>query len=664
MDKAINNLPLISVLLPVYNSALYLREAIDSILTQSYPHFELLIINDGSTDESESIIKSYQDIRINYFKNDGNQGLIYTLNKGISLAKGAYIARMDGDDIALPKRLEIQLAHFNTNPDASLICSPIIPIHASGELAKAWAADVENKTSQQIRQALIHENCIAHPSVLIKTEVAKKYQYNSKQKGSEDWDLWMRLSADGHKIVKTEMPLLKYRFLSTGITMSDNKQQSVELKSIKVKFKFLLGQISKLKINGYTCQVAYSLLRSGARHIKINRLPPVLRSIKRWTSIPFTKAGSQLKLLEAFYKPPLQFDLIFFFPYCHIGGAERVHANIVSIYKGKKVAVFFTGISHKSDFFFLFENSAPAFNIGFCLNHPFYEKKTKKIIFSIIESNHKATFFGCNNLFFDEATNKYAPNFRFIDLTHDYVYTPPHINSYEDVNLFFKCEKRIFISEKAIEQTKLCYAAESAPQMAYNKLTLITNYVAIPEAIPIKDYNGALKVLYVGRGSAEKRAHLFGALAKRVTNTNTSITFTGIGNLKEVIQSEDVKSVQLTGELNHFSEVEKYYNTHHIIVITSIREGFPMAIMEGMAHGMMVLSTGVGDVNKHVSSDIGFITSQIEAATVINEMAEMILKIDADRTLLKSMSLAAYNYAQQHFSQQAFETAYKKTIGF
>src|SRR5687767_7542953 len=97
--------PLISVLLPVYNAEKYLRESIDSILKQTYSNFEFLILNDGSTDGSEEIIKSYSDPRIRYSKHE-NCGLAATLNKGIEQAKGEIIARQDQDDISLPERFQ------------------------------------------------------------------------------------------------------------------------------------------------------------------------------------------------------------------------------------------------------------------------------------------------------------------------------------------------------------------------------------------------------------------------------------------------------------------------------------------------------------------------------------------------------------------------------
>ena len=110
----------VTVLMPVYNGEMYLREAIDSILHQTFTDFEFLIINDGSTDNSETIILSYDDSRIRYEKNDSNLKLIATLNKGIELAKGKYIVRMDADDISIPDRIEKQVAFLEKNPDVGI----------------------------------------------------------------------------------------------------------------------------------------------------------------------------------------------------------------------------------------------------------------------------------------------------------------------------------------------------------------------------------------------------------------------------------------------------------------------------------------------------------------------------------------------------------------
>ena len=119
--------PVISVILPVYNAERFLREAIDSVLKQTFVDFEFIILNDGSTDKTEDIILSYKDPRIRYVKNEKNLKLIKTLNKGVDMARGKYIARMDADDISLPERFEKEVAYLEAHPDVAVVsCYHII----------------------------------------------------------------------------------------------------------------------------------------------------------------------------------------------------------------------------------------------------------------------------------------------------------------------------------------------------------------------------------------------------------------------------------------------------------------------------------------------------------------------------------------------------------
>ncbi len=663
MDTIINDSDFITVLLPVYNSEKFLKLAIDSILNQTHTHFELLIINDGSTDNSLSIITAYQDPRIRLSNNEVNKGLIYTLNKGIDLAKGKWIARMDADDIALPERLEVQLDYFKRYPEVALVCSPIIPINEMGLPAMPWKADANNRTATQIKTTLAKENCIAHPSVIIKSEIAKVYKYNPKQIGSEDWDLWMRLVADGHTILKTEAALLKYRYLATGITFTDRKKQLTDVKVIKVKYRFFIQRLGQLKIRAFEFQVLYSLFRAILRHLKINIFIPFLRKTKHLLTISPLKSWMQFKKLNAFCEVHREVQIFFLFPYCHIGGAEKVHANITEVFADQKILTLFTGISNKEDFLFLFEKIGPSFNIGHCLNHPFFQKQSERLILELIASNHKAIVFGCNNHFFYDHILKFKSDIRVFDLLHDYTFEALRSESDPYLEHYKRCEKRIFISAKALAATKKMYAATFMEPKVYEKLVLIPNRTDLPNEWPMRSFQGPLKILFVGRGTPEKRANLFEQIADRccdlTKNESEKILFTAIGDLSTVIKS---KNVNLVGPLSDYDEILPYYHSYHIIVITSLREGFPLVLMEGMANGMSCLSTPVGDVPVHVSETNGYVTKSLEAENVLSEMTAYVLAIRQNRLQLKSKSEFAYHYAKSHFSKAAFYKAYRNVV--
>src|SRR5438270_14004268 len=135
--------PSVSVLMHVHNGGSYLKEAIESMLNQTYIDFEFIIINDGSTDGLKEIIKQFYDDRIVYIENDTNKGLIESLNKGIDAARGNFIARMDSDDIALPIRLEAQVRYMNEHPKTAVLASRIVFIDESGKETGEWSLDAK-----------------------------------------------------------------------------------------------------------------------------------------------------------------------------------------------------------------------------------------------------------------------------------------------------------------------------------------------------------------------------------------------------------------------------------------------------------------------------------------------------------------------------------------
>jgi glycosyltransferase involved in cell wall biosynthesis len=246
--------PLVSVILPVYNAERFLREAIESILNQTFTDFELLLINDGSTDSSEQILKSYTDPRIVYIRNEHNSGLIFTLNKGLELAKGKYIARMDSDDISFIERLQKQVAFLETS-DVAVVASTVDMIDAQGKHLPLWKDDRMCISSHSIKAFLPKNNCIAHPSVMGRAEVLKKYKYQSDQKEAEDYDLWLRLAADGKQIAKLNEPLLLYRFLQESLTRKERLSAAERL--FRTKIRFIQSRWKEKKVNAFVTQVAF-----------------------------------------------------------------------------------------------------------------------------------------------------------------------------------------------------------------------------------------------------------------------------------------------------------------------------------------------------------------------------------------------------------------------
>lgn len=233
-----NELPLISVLLPVYNAEKYIQKAIDSLTHQSYQNIEIFCIDDGSKDNSLAIIErlTKKDSRIKLFKNETNLGLIKTLNKAIGLANGKYLARMDADDVSLPNRLEKQMNYLN-DFDLDLIDCNINLINEKNN--EVFRTSFTPKTKNGLLFYSLMKTPLHHPTVFCKSFVLKEnlYEFTSKNLHCEDYELWTRLLSNNYKIKK--MPEKLYVQLVNAESVS-NKYESVQKENFsKISYQYV-----------------------------------------------------------------------------------------------------------------------------------------------------------------------------------------------------------------------------------------------------------------------------------------------------------------------------------------------------------------------------------------------------------------------------------------
>jgi len=210
----------VSVLMSVYNGERFLSESIDSILNQTFKNYEFIIINDGSTDKSGEILHNYvdKDTRIILIK-QSNKGLTYSLNKGISLARGKYIARMDADDISLPIRLEEEYKALTTNPKAVLVACFFEIINKNGNIIRPGYVP-----KRHIKRLLLYKNRLVHSSVMFLKEIFNKIG-RYKLRYAQDYDLWLRLAEQGD-IVVIDKILHRYRYNPSGISVTKQQEQA------------------------------------------------------------------------------------------------------------------------------------------------------------------------------------------------------------------------------------------------------------------------------------------------------------------------------------------------------------------------------------------------------------------------------------------------------
>jgi len=229
-------LPL-TVLMPVYNAEKYLKEAIESILQQTFADFEFLIINDGSTDSSKEIILSYNDHRINYIENETNKKLVETLNIGLNLSRGKYIARMDADDISFPDRLKRQFEFMENNPNVGA-CGTMF--ENFGDLKGSVKYEV---THDKIRINMLFYSQICHPSVILRKETLDKFNicYNHLYIHAEDLDFFVKI-AEVSEIANIPEVLIKYRQHNENIS---NSYKQIQRDNTK---KIILSQFVKIGV--------------------------------------------------------------------------------------------------------------------------------------------------------------------------------------------------------------------------------------------------------------------------------------------------------------------------------------------------------------------------------------------------------------------------------
>lgn len=213
--------PKISVVMSVYNDEQYIAEAIQSILSQTFTDFEFIIINDGSTDRTEAILASFRDDRIRLYSQE-NRGLTFSLNRGLSLVRGDYIARMDGDDVSMPERFARQVAFLDENPKIGLVGTFAYRIDTRSRRVNLYRYPTE---SAEIRDCLWSDCPFCHTSVMFRrTCIEKVGGYRERIGPAEDLDLWFRITEyfDAANIPEA---LHAFRIDPYGITVSRRLEQ-------------------------------------------------------------------------------------------------------------------------------------------------------------------------------------------------------------------------------------------------------------------------------------------------------------------------------------------------------------------------------------------------------------------------------------------------------
>lgn len=289
MKSTEHSIPLVSVVMPVYNTAAYVGQAIESILAQTYANFEFIIVDDASSDNSVEVVRSYVDERIRLIINETNQGISRTRNRGMEVAQGKYIAIFDSDDISLPYRLERQVSFLEKNPDFGLVGGGVVPINEQGQvIGEQWRY---TEAPEELPVLLLFGNYFAQPAVTLRASVVADQQYDPSFVTAGDYEFWTRV-ARRSKVWNLPETMIKYRRHTQGITRRTPRTES--LRSIQ---KIASWQLAYLHL-----QLSEEELLLFVHLIRNSYDPKRMALIRRFkeTSLTFTDCWDLLdRILEA-----------------------------------------------------------------------------------------------------------------------------------------------------------------------------------------------------------------------------------------------------------------------------------------------------------------------------------------------------------------------------
>jgi glycosyltransferase involved in cell wall biosynthesis len=232
-----NTMPLVSVLMPAFNSELYVAEAIDSILNQTYSNIELIIFDDGSKDNTRAVIEKYQDPRVIKILSDTNYGVVRARNEMIDRARGQYIALMDADDIADPARIEKQLAILEGGNCEVCGSAQWVLDEATHQIKKS-----KDKFTDSDLRALLSVYCgLCNSAMMGKAEIFKRFKYDTSILTSEDYYLWVQMAAAGYRFINLKERLITYRRYPAQTSSVHLEKFKVTTIEVQKKYLKLLG---------------------------------------------------------------------------------------------------------------------------------------------------------------------------------------------------------------------------------------------------------------------------------------------------------------------------------------------------------------------------------------------------------------------------------------
>lgn len=364
----------------------------------------------------------------------------------------------------------------------------------------------------------------------------------------------------------------------------------------------------------------------------------------------------------AFKRAVNKAEIVFFFPYYHTGGAERVHIDILNAIKNKNCIVVFTHHSATQNFYNAFQSAATLFEINPILNKRISwvsNLLTKTIVNAINQSKTVETVFGCNTFYFYQIIPKIDSKIQIVDLFHAFAENDSRVT--EIAVSAPIVDRRIVINQKAKKDISEFYKLHGVHQKYIQKITVIPNGIVINENfIPSKDVN-TIKIGFIGRWSPEKRPELFLQIAQKLSQNNPEFSFVMAGTgMKSNTAEIEKAGVTFLGEITDATSLNKLYSELHFLIIPSVYEGFPMVIMEAMHFGVIPIATNVGGISEHITHyENGILVSETNENAIVDAICNAILELNQNAKLKETIMNSALNYAKNNFNIESFNTSYQ-----
>lgn len=379
----------------------------------------------------------------------------------------------------------------------------------------------------------------------------------------------------------------------------------------------------------------------------------------------------QLTIISFIKYPKIWYDIkriktnvIFFFPHYNTGGAEEVHLDILKSISDQNAICFITEQSKDSDLKNQFKQNSKLIELyrwGWKIS---LKPVMLKLIAHKINKIPNAVIFGCNSRFFYDLIPFLSKEVKIIDLVHTFLGEYDYSMDNYSLKHIQNIHTRVVLGENQKQKQLNFYASNKIHSDFNDRIHIIHNKISSSETIYKKSFDDKLIVLFVARNSEEKRAQLFIDITKEIQDLNLPIEFIMIGDFEE-FNKKPQDNLHLTGKITDKLLLNSYYEKAHMVIITSIFEGFPMVLLEGMARGAVPISTAVGEIPTYIgeNKETGFLIDNFQDELKIKaNFIEKLVFINENRELLEKYSLNVQELVKTAFNEKTFIEKYRNLI--